>query len=441
MRNRSAFRRTLVTPAALVFCFNFAAAATNPYWARISVFAQAAQLNKTGADGYSSSELVTTFTLRSYAEDRGGFEYALDTRLAGYPSSEEGRQRVSIYDAHLGWWTSGRTFGIRAGQVWLDELGALGSLGGAAAEIRPWKQMPLGLGTLRIGAFAGLEPKILEAGYNSDVKKFGGYLAIDGAGARRHVLGYINVRNSGLTERSVIVFNNFIPVNRSFFLYQAAEYDLKGPAGKGSGKLTYFFANARFSPLPVFELQGLYHRGRSVDTRTIIDNLLSGRPVDEASLEGFLFESLGGRVTVRPWRGFQVFGGYAQDRTSREGETRDRYNLGLFTSDLFRSGFDLRISGSWFKERNGSSYDSWYVSLGRTIGRSVYLEGFYHSSVAVFRLANGDINIERRPHTDLFGLSSNVYLARRLSLLLTFEHTADDSSYENRLLSGLSYRF
>ncbi len=441
MKNRTFFRGAWLVSSALFFFFEIAAAAPNPYWARVSFFAQAARLSQTRGGGFSSSELVATFTLRSHVKDSGGFEYSVDTRLAGYPSAEEANQRVSIYDAYVGWWTAGRTFGVRAGQVWLDELGALGSIGGAAAEIRPWQRLPFGLGTLRIGAFAGLEPKILEAGYNTDVKKFGGYLAIDGAGARRHVLGYINVRNRGLIERSVLFFSNFVPVNRTFFLYQAAEYDIKGPGGNGSGKLTYFFANARLSPWPVLELQGLYHRGRSIDTRTIIDDLLSGRPVDEAALEGFLYESLGGRLTVRPWRNFQVFGGYAQDRTSRERETRDRYTLGLFTSNLFKSGFDLRISDSWFKERSGSSYDSLYISIGRTIGRSVYLEGFYHSSVAVYRLTNGDISVERRPHTDRFGLSSNVYLARRLSLLLTFEHTADDFSNENRVLSGLSYRF
>jgi len=413
----------------------------NPHWGRVSLFAQAAQRSQSVGESSLFTELVGTLMYRATVGEGGGFEYAVDTRFAGYPSTEGRKQRVSIYDAHVGWWTKGRAFGLSAGQVWLDELGALGSLGGVVAEARPLRETPLGLGDLRVGAFWGFEPKIMEAGYVSNVSKFGGFLAVEGAAARRHVLGYVNIRNQGLTERSVLVFTNYIPVKTDFFLYQALEYDLQGPAGQGQGKLTYFFANARYSPWRMIELQGIYHHGRSIDTRTITEQVHSGRPVSESSLEGFLFESVGGRLTLRFIPGLQVFAGYAQDKTNEQDEKRNRLTLGFFGYDLFKSGIDLRVTNSRFFQAGISSYDSWYVSLGKMLGRSLYLEGYYSSSASYLRYFGGQVQLATRPRTNLYGLSSVINLMRRVSLLLTLERTSGDLPGETRALTGVSFRF
>ncbi len=413
----------------------------NPRWGRISLFAQAAQRDQGAGQNDLFTELVGTLRLRSEAGEAGGLEYAIDTRFAGYPSTEGRGQRVSLYDAYVGWKMKGGVFGIRAGQVWVDELGALGSLGGVVVEARPFGKSAFGLGELRVGAFYGLEPKIMEAGYVSGIQKFGGYLAVDGRGARRHVLGYVNLRNDGLTERSVLVLSNFIPVKKQFFLYQAMEYDLQGPAGQGGAKMTYFFANARYSPVRLIEVQGTYHRGRSIDSRTIADDVHSGRPVSESALEGYLFESIGGRLTLRFVRGFQVFAGYAQDRTNEQDEKRDRLTFGFFSYNMLNTGLDFRVTNSRFSQAGKSSYDSWYFSLGRTFGRSLYLEGFYSSSVSVLRYFGSQVQVETRPHTDLIGLSAVVHLQRRISLLLTLERTSGDLPGEIRGLTGVSYRF
>jgi hypothetical protein len=204
------------------------------------------------------------------------------------------------------------------------------------------------------------------------------------------------------------------------------EYDLRGPAGKGQARLTYFFANARFSPVRLVELQGIFHHGRSIDARTITEQVHSGLPVSESALEGFLFESIGGRLTLRFVPGIQAFVGYAQDKTNEEDETRDRVTLGAFGYDLFKTGLDLRITNSRISQAGRASYNSWYVSLGKTFGRRLYLEGFYSSSVSVLRFFGGQVQVETRPHTDLYGLSSVVYVARRASLLLTLERTSGD---------------
>jgi len=438
-------RKTLAaaTLAVTAFCIPPSASAYQPgrYSGRFSFFAQAAQRDLTGIGNDTFSELIGTFTLRSTPSDKGGFEFALDTRFAGYPSVEERSQRASIYEAYAGWSLPGGALRIRAGQLWLYELGALGSVAGAAAEVRLIKEEAFAPGTLKVGLFGGLEPEVLNLGYVDGVSKLGGYLNLEAKSGRRHVLGYANIRNQSLTERSVVFFSNYIPVRNSFFIYQSAEYDLQGPGGQGSSQLTYFFTNVRYSPFRQVELQGVYHHGISVDSRLIADSLQAGRPVSEAQLEGFLFESIGGRLTLRPWRNFQFFFGYAQDRTRQDEEKRDRLTFGIFSPNLLRSGFDLTVSDTRFNTAAGSTSDAWYFSLGRNLGRALYLEAYYRTSVAFLRLTSSGVLVDRRPYSHLYGLSSVIRIGRRASLLVTLERTDEDYLSETRLLSGLSFRF
>jgi hypothetical protein len=66
-----------------------------------------------------------------------------------------------------------------------------------------------GDGTVRFGALGDLEPSPLDLQYVSGVRKAGGYVAYDGPGPRRHVLGYVQVRNESVIERSVLTTANF----------------------------------------------------------------------------------------------------------------------------------------------------------------------------------------------------------------------------------------
>jgi len=416
------------------------AAATKSFYGRVSLYAQAASATYDQGGSNFFSDLVLTLTLRSTETGKDGFEYGLDVRGAGYPSSEERDPRLSIYDAFAGAKFVQGKFAIRLGQMWLNELGGLGSLGGGLFELKA--PIKTALGRFRIGLFGGLEPKILEAGYVTGITKFGGYLALDGDRARRHVLSYVNLRDSQLTERSVLILTNYIPLGAKFFLYQAAEYDLLGPAGQGRGNLTYVFANARYSPLSAIELQGTYHRGHSFDTRTLIEDRLNGRPLDQRALEGFLFESLGGRMTVTLLRGVRLFAGFSQDKNNLGDSRSDRLSFGLYATNLLKTGLELNISDWRMKSRSGSAYDSWYVSLGRNFGRSVYIEGFYSSSVSVFRLTeSGGYRIDSYPRSRRFGVSSVLNVFRTASLQFTAERTLGDTYNEYRLLSGISYRF
>ena len=268
-----------------------------PRWARVSFFAQGATSTATdGGASTSFTELVTTVQAESAHRQDGGLQYGLNVRFGSYPSSSDRPQRVSIYDAYVAQGLSGGRLLVKGGQMWLTDFGGLGAVAGGLVEMRQSGSSGLQSSGLhwRFGGFGGVEPQILEAGYVPGIKKFGGYFALDGQGARKHVIGYVYVRNQNLTERSVLTFTNYVPAGHSFFLYQAAEVDLSGPGGQGNGRLSYFFVNANGSPSKKVDVQFTFHRGRSIDSRTITDDILNGRPVPAKSLDGFLYQSIGG---------------------------------------------------------------------------------------------------------------------------------------------------
>ncbi len=425
---------------AATLCIAYRAEAqTQPGWGRITLFGQYMRTTRTdGTPDYNYTELTANVNLASRPADDGGFEYGLDMRGADYPGTDR-TNRFSLYDAWVGARTRGGALGLRLGQMWLNDIGGLGAVGGALLEARPFQ--PTAIGRFRLGLFGGLEPDLYQAGYIQDVKKFGGYLALDGEMGRKHVLGYVLVKDQNLTERSVVTMMNFIPVGQDFFLYQAAELDTTGPGGTGGGaNLTYIFVNARYRVSRWLEFQGLYHRGLSIDTRTITQDVLNGRPVDPRALDGFLFGSIGGRVTVEPIRGFRFYGGYSQERGSREGGTYPRYQAGLWMTNLFGSGFDVTVSDNRYKPATGP-YDSWYASLGRSIGSKVYLTADYTTSLSTLNVTGPDgVVVQSHPQSKRYSLSGVVNLSRLFSVFVTLEQVRDDTSRQNRGLLGITYR-
>jgi len=417
-----------------------ARAQSRPAWGRVALFGNTSSASGASGPSQTFSELIGTFTFESATGDSRPIEYRADVRVAGYPGMDNRARRVSIYDAFLGVRFAEGRAGFRLGQMWLNDLGGLGSVGGMSFEVRQPSRRDSG--RWRAGVFGGLEPKIMEAGYVQDVLKAGGLVAYDGLGARRHVLGFVHLRDRGRTERSVLVTTNFLPVGREFFLYQSAEYDVAGAGIEGAGSLTYWFTSARYSPAGRIELQGSYHRGRSIDSRTIIRDQLDGRPIDHRAVEGLRYESATGRVTVTVARGVRVFGGYGRDRNNREDSSSGRVTYGFFAGDVAGSGLDVSASDSRLQGADGRSFNSWYVSVGRTLARRLYLTGDYGSSLSVFRFvsASGFV-IENRPRTRRAALSGLLNLPHGTSLLTTLERLTEDDASHTRIMSGLSYRF
>ena len=381
--------------------------------------------------------LIATISL-SGDQPNGIFEYSFDGRVATYPSADRD-ERVSIYEAFIGIHTPDRRWNLRIGQMWLGELGGLASVGGIWGEYR--KLEPTSLGRWRFGLFAGLELDRYELSYFDEIEKAGAYAALEGDHGRQHVLGYVLVRNHGLTERSVVVFNNYLPFSRSVTLYQALQYDTEGPAGLGKAELSYIFGNLRWRISKIVEVQGTFHRGQSVDARTITEDVYDGRPVDPVKLDGLLFESARARLMVRPLRWLRIWGGYANDRNNRGDETSNRIQLGVAARRLFGVPLDVTVTSSQ-TDRGSDSYDSLWASVGYAFGPKVYLSVDYNDTLSVYHRVDGEGGtIEIRPDSKRLSLSGNINLNRTLRLLVTVEVTDHSDFEEIRGLAGITVRF
>jgi hypothetical protein len=425
---------------ALLACPPRALAQARPAWGRVALFGNASSTSRDGGADSTFNELIANVTFESAAGDGVNYEYRADIRLAGYPGMEGRARRVSIYDAYAGVRLAGGKLAIRGGQMWLTDLGGLGSVAGAMVGFQQGKRA--GGGRWRAALFGGLEPRIMDVGYVDQVLKVGGLVAYDGEGMRRHVLGFVHVSDNGMTERSVFTFTNYLPVHKRLFVYQAGEYDVAGPGVEGTGSLTYFLVNGRYLVNNHVELQGLYHRGRSIDSRSIIRDQLDGRPVDPKALDGMRFESVTGRVTVTVFRNVRLYAGIGQDRNNRDDEPSGRINVGAFAPNVLGTGIDLTVSDSRIDRGTSGSYDAWYASVGRSLGGRVYLTGDYSSSLSIYHFtsATGFV-IDTRPRTRRFAVSGIINAARRASLQITAERVLDSDATQTRLLSGIMYRF
>ena len=430
----------LAIGAAIVFLLSAGQLASQalPTQGRFALFTSWSQRDWGNGPNGDFTEVIAMLSVHS---DEGGsslFDFAVDARLATYPSVERD-ESVSLYEAWVGVHSTNRSWNLRLGQMWLHELGGLGSVGGFFGEYR--QPTPSSWGRWRFGLFAGLELAPYELEYLSDIEKGGVYAALDGAHGRQHVLGYVRIRNQGLTERSVVVFNNFIPVGRAFTLYEALQYDTEGPAGIGDPELTYLFLNLRYRFSKAIDLQGTYHRGRSIDGRTITEEVLGGRPVSPEVLRGFFFESGRVRLAVRPARRISLWIGYGNDRSERDDPTAKRLNIGFSARRIFGTPMDFSLS-STATDRGDDSYDSHWASLGYSFGSKVYVSVEYRDTIAVYRVdqGNGD-TVEIRPDSDFLSISSNINLNRTFSLLLEAGILDHRDFEENRVMTGLIIRF
>jgi len=431
----------LATLAATVLPASSAGAqTTDPRpWGRVAFFTNTARTAVDGLPVRTFNELATSVTYQFPELDDDGLEYGLDVRHSAYSVSTR-PDRVSIYAGFVGGRFADGVVRARAGHVWLNDLGALGSVAGGVLEVRQPRLLPSD-GRVRAGIFGGLEPDTLDAGYADHVRKAGAFVAYDADHGRRHVLGLVMVKNASLTERSVVTATNFVPIKQKIWVYQASEYDLRQPAGQAKSGLTYFFSNVRYAAATRVDLQGTYNRGRSIDVRSLSDDILNGRPLTQTELNGFLYESIGGRVTVEVVRRVRVYGGYARDKNDRDSVPTGRTLIGGYAANVADSGFDLAASDNRI-ERPTGSYHSRYFSVGRQIGRQVYATADYSTSLSVVRYSRSDgILVELRPYTTRYSGTVNINLRRAVGLLATVERTSDDDTSEFRLLSGMTFRF
>ena len=388
----------------------------------------------------AETQITTTASLRTPDRDGSGAEIGLDVRQAHWTGGQR-PDRLSIYDAFVGGRFGDETaVRVRAGHMWLNDLGTVGAIAGGLMEVQHGETGE-DSSRIRAGVFGGLEPQAYQTGYVQDIRKYGAFAAFEHGYLRRHIVGYTQVRQGTAIERSVLTVTNFVPVGKQVFAYQAAEYEVTGPAsGTASRGLSYLLGNVRVSAGRWVELLGTYNRGRSLDARRLTNDVLNGRTLTPQDIEGLRYESGGGRVTVGPAAGVSGYVAYYRDRTNRDEQATGRVTVGGHAANVLRSGVDASLSDARI-DRPGGAYHSTALSVGRSIGRAVYASFDYSTSLSLIRFVRSDgIIIGTRPSTRRLSGSGSATLNRHVSLLFSVDETRDDTLRDLRVLVGASYR-
>jgi hypothetical protein len=149
---------------------------------------------------------------------------------------------------------------------------------------------------------------------------------------------------------------------------------------------------------------------------------------------------MGGRLSLHVTKVMRINAGYTVDRNNRDSASTGRLTVGFYSSDFAKTGLDVTVNESRLR-RPDSQYNALYVSVGRQVGRRLYLSGDYTTSVNIAHFTRSDgVTVESRPHTKQFTLSSVFNASRHVSILTTWDETRDDTSTEWRLLAGVTYR-
>ena len=254
-------------------------------------------------------------------------------------------------------------------------------------------------------------------GLRPDVQKFGGYVVFDGEGARRHSVGYVRVGHASV--RNGRCDHDEFPADRPEGLHVSGRRVRHPGPGRCGHKGLDLLATPTPGSLPTIDWSSRAPTtagGRSTcgAERRIS---CSGRPINQVALDGLLYETLGGRATVKSFRGVRVYAGYSQDRNNRDTDADGSRRWSAATRRTSRgSGVDVSASDSLMRRPTGS-YHSRYVSVGRQFGRAVYVSGDYSSSLSLVRFSRSDgITVETKPHTTrISGTGNNQPRSIRLA--------------------------
>jgi hypothetical protein len=143
----------------------------------------------------------------------------------------------------------------------------------------------------------------------------------------------------------------------------------------------------------------------------------------------------------RPWKIVRLWAGYGKNRNNRGDAWYDRTQAGVSLVDPFGWGTSLTASLSKI-DRESGNYDSKYISLSQSIGRSVWLSLDYITSLSVYRYRQSDGGfLVVTPESERWALSATINFNRTVSLLLSAEVMDHDDFDELRALTGLTVRF
>jgi len=218
---------------------------------------------------------------------------------------------------------------FKLGRFNLYDLSGVGELDGGAAGWSFSKNFLTGL-------YLGCEPNLAEIKTNPDYHKGGLFLNYRGLNGLSAIFSCNHIRFKGLSERTFLYGQAFLPIWKRIYSYQHIEYEL-GPQAKS--RLTRLFINTRLDLSNSISTTGSYYYGQGYDYhQMVLEKLKSGQTPTTEDLEQFYwYEDLGLRLSLKVGQRQRISGHASLARKKRDGDILPRYGVSYFIDDLFGS--------------------------------------------------------------------------------------------------------
>jgi hypothetical protein len=289
-----------------------------------------------------------------------GWTFSLDVRdRVGLITNA--RNQAILYNARLTFDRPGSLFYLSLGQMNLYDSAGIGELMGGVAGIRITP-------SLMIGGFGGLESSPYVNRIETNYLKFGGFLRWVGSMGKQLSLSYNELRFQGKTERQYAYVNVFYPVEKIFFLYGDAEYEL-GAHTASQNRLSRVFVNGRLDLSRWFDLTGTYSSGKGLDYHQFLIEATQDPSLNNQNVARFFYTSYyGGRLSFKPTPNVRL-------SVSREQSEQKDLNILNHTTRFSASAWNLlgqgiSVTGDYAVNRGSAAEsNSYYASLTKEFGR------------------------------------------------------------------------
>ncbi|MEW5801104.1 MAG: hypothetical protein AB1847_03260 [bacterium] len=323
---------------------------------------------------------------------------------------------------------------LKVGRFNLYDLSGVGELDGGAAGWCFSKNFLAGL-------YLGCEPNLAEIKTDSHYQKAGLFLNCQRPGGLRALFSCNQIRFQGLTERTFLYGQAFLPLWKRVYSYQHIEYEL-GPL-VGKSHLTRFFINTRLDVTQSISMTGSYYYGQGYDYhRMILENIKSGQTPSTGDLEPFYwYQNLGLRASLRLSQRQRIAGYASIVQKKVDGDLLPRYGGSYFIDGLLgdRAGGGIRLTRTMESQtvRNMLS-----VEVNGEINERLTV-GLNYSNYT-FEFVEKESTIISPPDSNEYNLNFQARINRQISLYgyiqytVENDHTGDGNCWQDYL--SLVYR-
>jgi hypothetical protein len=372
-------------------------------------------LKSEDTDLYSrlSSRLKLTFL----NQPGDGWTVFIDIRDR-YTLGERGQNQLIIYNAYISYNRLERRLFLSLGQMNLYDTAGIGELTGGVIGYKLSKYLSL-------GGYAGLEPDIYNARWDTDYNKYGFFIRYIGSGARQFSVSFNHIGFNSKTERQFLYSSLLLPIQRLVVLYGNVEYELNKII-KNEDRLSRLFLNARFNLSRYVDITANFSSGRGLDYHGFLLEQSQDPTIQNSEIERYYYnETYGIRLSIKPTKSIRVFAAKRESELIDKGIKNHTTRFGISLTNFLKSG--ISIYGSFNMNRGDSSEsDTYYISASRYFGKlscSLSFANFYNG---VRITGEGTPQVFHLP--DRQTLSTNFFLILSRSLAIALDYAF---SYQN----------